>query len=134
MNSHFIKNDGGREKAGYKGDAGDCVCRAIAIATDEPYDSVYKTINKFAGKPVARTGLDKAITAKVMSHYGFAWKAVMKIGSGCTMNLTKEQVPSGVIIVKLTRHVCAVINGVIHDTHDCSRGGTRCVYGYWYKP
>jgi hypothetical protein len=26
-----------------------------------------------------------------------------------------------------------VIDGVIHDTHDCSRGGTRCVYGYWRK-
>ena len=25
-------NDGGREAAGYKGDAGDCVARAIAIA------------------------------------------------------------------------------------------------------
>jgi hypothetical protein len=24
-----------------------------------------------------------------------------------------------------------VIDGVIHDTHDCSRNGTRCVYGYY---
>jgi len=24
-----------------------------------------------------------------------------------------------------------VIDGVLHDTHDCSRDGTRCVYGYW---
>jgi hypothetical protein len=24
-----------------------------------------------------------------------------------------------------------VIDGVLHDTHDCTRGGTRCVYGYW---
>jgi hypothetical protein len=26
-----------------------------------------------------------------------------------------------------------VIDGVIHDTFDPSRGGTRCVYGYWIK-
>jgi hypothetical protein len=25
----------------------------------------------------------------------------------------------------------AVIDGVIYDTPDCSRGGTRCVYGYF---
>jgi len=24
--------------------------------------------------------------------------------------------------------------GVIHDTHDCSRDGTRCVYGYFSLP
>ena len=23
--------------------------------------------------------------------------------------------------------------GVIHDTHDCSRGGSRCVYGYYRR-
>jgi|SRR5262245_25045412 len=30
--------------------------------------------------------------------------------------------------------VVAVIDGVIHDTHDCSRDGTRCVYGYFSLP
>ena len=24
-----------------------------------------------------------------------------------------------------------MIDGVIHDTYDPTRGGTRCVYGYW---
>jgi hypothetical protein len=26
-----------------------------------------------------------------------------------------------------------VIDGVVHDTHDPRRGGTRCVYGYYQK-
>jgi hypothetical protein len=30
----FNYNDGGREAAGFKGFTGDCVCRAIAIATE----------------------------------------------------------------------------------------------------
>lgn len=34
-------NDGGRSEAGFPGDTGDCVCRAIAIATDQPYAEVY---------------------------------------------------------------------------------------------
>lgn len=32
------------------------------------------------------------------------------------------------------RHLCAVVNGVVRDTYDPSRCGTRCVYGYWTAP
>ncbi|MGA2164193.1 MAG: hypothetical protein ABSH36_06960, partial [Solirubrobacteraceae bacterium] len=58
----------------------------------------------------------------------------MKIGHGCTVHLHAEELPSGRLIVRLSRHMCAVIDGVIHDTHDPSRQGTRCVYGYWQHP
>jgi hypothetical protein len=27
--------------------------------------------------------------------------------------------------------MCAVIDGVIHDTHNPDRDGNRCVYGYY---
>ena len=37
----FQYNDGGRAKAGFKGTTGDCVCRAIAIATERPYREIY---------------------------------------------------------------------------------------------
>src|SRR5262245_7590743 len=33
-----------------------------------------------------------------------------------------------------TTSLTAVIEGVIHDTCGCSRGGTRCVYRYYIKP
>jgi hypothetical protein len=29
--------------------------------------------------------------------------------------------------------MAAVIDGVLHDTHECDRGGTRGVYGYYIK-
>jgi hypothetical protein len=38
----FIYNDGGRVATGYKGRASDCVVRAIAIATQKPYQEVYE--------------------------------------------------------------------------------------------
>jgi hypothetical protein len=28
----------------------------------------------------------------------------------------------------------AVVDGVVRDTHDSSRDGTRCVYGFWFDP
>jgi hypothetical protein len=33
----FVFNDGGRAAAGYKGLAGDCLIRSIAILTGKPY-------------------------------------------------------------------------------------------------
>jgi hypothetical protein len=40
----FEFNDGGREKAGFKGGAGDCVVRSIAIAANLPYMKVYEDL------------------------------------------------------------------------------------------
>jgi hypothetical protein len=65
---------------------------------------------------------------------GWQWTPMMKIGSGCKVHLRADELPSGRIIARVTKHLVAVIDGVIHDTHDCSRGGTRCVYGYWSAP
>jgi hypothetical protein len=55
----------------------------------------------------------------------------MQIGSGCTVHLRPKELPAGRLVVSVSKHLTAVIDGVIHDTHDCSRRGTRCVYGYW---
>ena len=35
-NANWLYNDGGRTAAGFKGETGDCVTRAIAIATGLP--------------------------------------------------------------------------------------------------
>jgi hypothetical protein len=44
----FIYSDGGRQLAGFKGNTGDCVTRAIAIATQKPYQEVYDALNKLS--------------------------------------------------------------------------------------
>ena len=40
----FVLDDGGREAAGFRGKTGDCVTRAIAIATEVPYAEVYAAL------------------------------------------------------------------------------------------
>ena len=130
-------DDGGRAAAGYKGRTGDCVARAIAIAANLPYQEAYALINSTASYDLdgdrsnARTGVQNSLTRQVMQHLGWSWVPLMKIGSGCTVHLRADELPDGTIIVKLSKHVAAVIDGVLHDTYDCSRNGTRCVYGYW---
>jgi len=101
-----VITDGGRADAGFSGDAGDCVTRAITIALDLSYRDVYDSL-------AAR------------------WFPTMGIGTGCRVHLRADELPEGRIIARLSRHLCAVIDGVPHDTHDPSRDGTRCVYGYF---
>ena len=55
----------------------------------------------------------------------------MKIGSGCKVHLSEDELPNGRLVCNLSGHVTCVIDGVINDTYDCSRDGKRCVYGYW---
>lgn len=140
----FTYDDGGRAAAGFKGSAGDCVTRAVAIATGLPYLDVYNAINAAAanertgkrkrGKSSARTGVYKGTTRKYLESLGAVWTPTMRIGQGCTVHLRADELPKGRLIVAVSRHLCAVIDGVIHDTHDPSRDGTRCVYGYYTLP
>ena len=55
----------------------------------------------------------------------------MGIGTGCKVHLRADELPAGRLVAALSHHMVAVIDGIIHDTYDCSREGTRCVYGYF---
>jgi len=131
----FRYNDGGRAEAGFKGNARDCVTRAIAIVSGLPYKDVYGEISRRLGKGKSpRDGVKKNVYEPYMEELGFEWTPTMKIGQGCKVHLEPEELPSGRIIARCSRHVVAVIDGVVHDTYDSTREGKRCVYGYWtYK-
>lgn len=139
----YFFNDGGRERAGYKGITGDCVVRAIAIVTEQDYQKVYDDINKLGlsertgkrkkDKSNSRTGVYKSTTKKYMEKIGWKWTPTMFIGSGCNVHLKESELPSGKLLVKVSKHATAVIDGVINDISDCSRNETRCVYGYFSK-
>lgn len=137
----WVFNDGGRAAAGYKGTTGDCVTRAIAIATELPYQEVYNAINLVAAKERpqrgrrsnARTGVFKPTARAFIKSLGWRWVPLMGIGTGCKVHLREAELPKGRLIVQVSKHMVAVIDGVLHDLSDCSREGTRCVYGYYVK-
>ena len=140
----YTDTDGGRAAAGFKGGTSDCVCRAIAIATRLPYRDVYDALNSAGraerltkrrrSRSSARTGIHKATIRTFLAARGWAWTPTMQIGSGCTVHLRADELPAGRLIVSVSRHLTCMIDGVIDDTHDPSRGGTRCVNGYWRAP
>lgn len=137
----FEFDDGGRAEAGYRGIAGDCVCRAFAIATGAPYQEVYDFINQSAksertGKRKkdvsnARLGVYKHTQRALAERYGGVWVPTMAIGSGCTVHMLANELPTGRLVLVLSKHMTAVIDHVTHDTYNPDRDGTRCVYGYW---
>ena len=141
-------DNGGRKAAGYSGKTGDCVARAIAIATGTSYPEVARMIAMEAmyERPGAkrrkgrrsnlRTGVFKATIDRIMKNHfpDWKWTPTMFIGSGCKVHAKASELPKGRLILSLSLHLAAMIDGVIHDTGDPSRGGTRCVYGYWSAP
>jgi hypothetical protein len=138
----FKFDDGGRAAAGFDGKAGDCVTRSIAIAMGMPYRDVYDGLNLFRDSlrqtkrvrgSSARNGTSKAVYKKYLERHGWVFVPTMGIGTGCRVHLKDGELPMGRLICRLSKHMVAVIDGVIHDTYDPSRGGTRCVYGFFTK-
>lgn len=167
----FVFNDGGRADSGFNGKAGDCVARSVAIATEQPYDTVYQALAlvnqatrsraKSSGRKSARNGVrvQAAPFRRYMDGIGWEFVPTMKIGSGCRVHLFDGELPMGRLIVSLSKHYTAVIDGVIHDTFDPQRDvhvvepdtgrplhegewrnadgicrvSRRCVYGYWRR-
>jgi len=140
----FVFHDGGRAAAGFKGETGDCVTRSIAIATGKSYQEVYDALNRLAqtervGKrktkrSSSRNGVFRQTYQRYLESLGWRWTSIMSIGSGCQVHLRASELPAGPLLVKVSRHLTAVIDGALYDTHDCSRGGKRCVYGYFSRP
>lgn len=140
---NFQYNDGGRKEAGFKGIARDCVVRAIAIISEKSYIEVYREINILAhceklGKrqktrSSSNNGVYKRTYKKYLKDLGFKWIPCTFIGKGCQVHLKESELPKGRLIVRLSKHLTSVIDGVINDIYNPDRNETRCVYGYWVK-
>lgn len=154
MDQKWIYSDGGRSEY-FKGTAGDCGPRAAAIVLEKDYKEVYDELNEiqsmwieekrnkvrnkekwkhlFKQDTSVRTGTWPEVMKEYMKRNGYEWVPTMKPGQGCKVHLNSEELPSSRILLSVSKHYTAMIDGVIYDTHDCSREGTRCVYGYFIK-
>lgn len=143
-NFEFNYNDGGRSKYFKATKVGDCVTRAISIATGKNYLDVYYDLEALAKNEKiskrkksissSRNGVYKNTFKKYLINLGWEWIPTMQIGSGCQVHLRPTELPDNeIIIVSVSKHLTTLINGVLNDTYDCSRDGNRCVYGYFRK-
>ena len=153
----FKYNDGGRSEYFKAKDVGDCVTRAIAIAMRKDYKEVYDELNRRSkadrskrhGKGSSRDGVYKSVWKKYLKDAGWIYVTTCGFGSRAKkLRFVDGALPAkGRLIVQLSGHLTALIDGVVNDTYDCSRqqyvdwatgdvvtNDERCVYGYWKEP
>ncbi len=130
----LIWDDGGRSASGYVGLAGDCVTRAIVIATGTSYRDVYRALGAIADM-TPRDGVITSVAAEYLEALGWIHH------SGCGSVLASAALPKGAVIVDLTApkhrrsgHFCSVIDHVIYDTWNPSDDDSFVVTGYWTRP
>ena len=155
LSRNFIFDDGGRKAAGFQGDAGDCVVRAIAIATGKPYREVFNALQNGLKHQIEVVERKHALQYGIKGHYRpsatphtgltgnvygpylrwLGWEYVSRpVGAnGKPLRLRRSEVPMGRLIVQLSGHLVAVIDGVIYDTYYSARCGQRPIYGYFNK-
>jgi len=132
----WVPHDGGRAAAGYRSSANDCVVRAVAIAGQLPYREASEVVRAVTSKEKAprrrrsspRGGVTPQSTRRVFEVLGWSWVPTPGL------RMEAEALPPGRLVVRLSHHVAAVVDGVLYDVFDCSRGGTRPIYGYWRRP
>lgn len=147
MKISYLQDDGGRSQSGVKTKSSDCVTRAIAIASGLPYATIHDMLlngasgeRKVRGKRGSHPSNGNGVHTsrkwfkELMATLGFVFVPTMGIGTGCTVHLREGELPSGRLVVSVSGHYTAVVDGVLHDLHDCSREGNRCVYGYYHQP
>jgi len=156
----WIFNDGGRWDAGFRPrKTGDCATRAIAIATELPYRQVWeelearqreyvmtsrarwaRTAREIGGRKLELEispdhGTHKVILNGFLRDQGWLWTPTMGIGTGARVHLRADELPlTGRLVVSLSRHWAAVVDGTVHDTYIDDRDGRRTVYGIHSKP
>lgn len=130
----FVWDDGGRLRYGYPPFANDCAARAVAIATQLPYQQVYDYINHLARVERvrlfgARSSAENGVRLETMQRLlvwemGWVWH---HNSTGMALN----QLPPGRLVVRIGRHYTALIDGVIRDVFNPTLKKWRVVVGYW---
>ena len=121
----------GRAAVGFRGDAGDCVVRAIAILTRAPYADIYRRMAaamKQAGYAASgdgyrqkpRPGLRPHMTARQVQNPVKASCGLRRIGlaPGPRPTCTEAWARQGDCLVGTARHVAAIVDGNLRDTFD----------------
>ena len=138
----LVYSSGGREKYYRVNEVKDCVTRAIVNATGKDYKEVYDLVNSYAARErkirgkarsSARNGVKHNTVKQLLKDMGWIWVPTMFIGKGCQVHLDEKELPKGTLLVSVSKHLTCVKDGKLYDTYDCTRGGTRCVYGYFVK-
>ena len=108
-------------------EVGDCVVRSIAIATNQSWETTYKTLCKI-GLEIYAMPNDKETYTKYLSQYQYMSFKAIKGEKRMTVNAFAKTHKHGRYILGIAGHMTCVIDGIIHDIWDC---GDKAIYNGW---
>ncbi len=136
MEAKWIWHDGGRAGAGFVGSTGDCVVRAITIATGKEYREVYETVHSTTGES-PRQGASTLFCEKFLGDLGFE---CVKCDSPTKLKFMGDLRGNVVLLFspdensRKRGHLCTMIDGTIYDTWDPQHENGYVVDRYWLAP
>ena len=128
----YIYNDAGRKQSRPK-ETLDCTVRALAISTNTDYVVAHDFL-KERGRKCRKTFLfPKKRSNDCALGYEFVWMPFPLLCGKRRMSPERfaRKFSTGVYICKTTKHVYAVVDGVINDTEKIDWFDGKCVYGCW---
>lgn len=134
-NDHFVyfnPNPSADYRRTLKWNKGDCLIRALSIATCMTW---LETFDKIVS--VARRTFDVPISMNVLKEvgkeFGAEWVSASPAKGGKRITAAEFALShkKGSYVVQVSHHVSAVVDGKIVDVWDC---GQKCVYGYLQFP
>ena len=109
---------------------GDCVIRAIAIATDNNWNDTYTAVT-LQGLMLSDMPSSNRVFGDYLESQGFKLHLIPDSCPSCyTINDFCKEYPKGRYVVGTGNHVVAVIDGSYYDTYDS--GELRPLY-FWQK-
>ena len=111
---------------------GDCVIRAIAYATQQSWDTVYKDLCEIGFK-MKRMPEEKQVYEKYLDKLGWEKQKQPRtyFNDKYTVDEFCEKLANkDVYVITVANHMTVVANKEIVDTWDCGR---KCVGNYWVK-
>jgi len=128
----WYKNTGGRGIYFPYTRNGDCVNRALAIASDKNYKEVFEGLMEVA-TPLGLPINDDKVYTRYLKKNDYIWVYTPTNVNGRKPRPydLEDWVNPGVwIIARQASHLVAVKNGYVHDIWNSSQ---RMVYGFWVK-
>lgn len=109
---------------------GDCAIRAIAKATDSPWEQAYVALC-LEGYILADLPNANAVWGRYLASHGFIKRSLPESCLDCyTVKDFAEQFPRGTYVLALSSHVVCVEDGVIYDSWDSQN---EIILYYWEK-
>lgn len=111
---------------------GDCVIRAIAYATNQSWDKVYKDLCDIGFK-MKMLPNEKRVWTKYLKELGWEKQNCPRRPDGYKYHINeflKECMWSGLMIVHARKHLTVIDGNELVDTWDCSSG---LMGNYWVK-